>query len=336
MPRLSIETRTRVVLLAESYAVGEIQKRLQEEGIAVSKTSICLLIKKYKERGTVQDLRWYRAPTLLSNLHYRFIDTELAVNSDLTSTQLHQRMKERFPTVSVSLSTVKRARRTLGWICKKTRYRAMIRDVNKEKRLEWCRERLADGDMFDDVLWTDECTVQLESNRVKSYHKEGQPAPLKPKAKHPVKMNVWAGISPRGPTPIIIFTGIMTAMRYTDILDVGLVQFLSDRYPDGHRFQQDNDLKHTSRYAQDYYSRKGINWWKTPPSSPDLNPIENVWGTMKAYLRTEVRPKTTVELKDGIKSFWKTLTPEKCCKYISHLQKVMPKVIEENGGPSGY
>ena len=83
-----------MVLLAESYAVGEIQKRLQEEGISVSKTSLCLLLKKYKERGTVQDLRWYRAPTLLSNLHYRFIDTEVAVNSDLTSTQLHQRMKE--------------------------------------------------------------------------------------------------------------------------------------------------------------------------------------------------------------------------------------------------
>jgi len=30
--------------------------------------------------------------------------------------------------------------------------------------------------------------------------------------------------------------------------------------------------------------RKKIKWWKTPPESPDLNPIENIWGSMKQYL----------------------------------------------------
>ena len=123
---------------------------------------------------------------------------------------------------------------------------------------------------------------------------------------------------------------------YTDILDIGLVRFISEKYPDGHRFQQDNDPKHTSRFSQDYYTRKGINWWKTPASSPDLNPIENVWGSMKAYLRNEYKPKTTAELKQGIRIFWKTLTAQKCQKYIGHLQKVIPKVIEETGGPSRF
>lgn len=76
----------------------------------------------------------------------------------------------------------------------------MIRDVNKEKRLEWCRDRLSGGDTFEDVIWTDECTVQLESYQAKSYHKEGQPAPLKPRPKHPAKVNMWAGISAQGAT----------------------------------------------------------------------------------------------------------------------------------------
>ena len=30
------------------------------------------------------------------------------------------------------------------------------------------------------------------------------------------------------------------------------------------------------------------------------------------------------------------MTPEVCSKYIGHLQKVIPKVIEKDGGPSGY
>ena len=41
-------------------------------------------------------------------------------------------------------------------------------------------------------------------------------------------------------------------------------------------------------------------------------------------------------LKDGNKEFWLTLTPAVCKKYVGHLEKVIPKVIEETGGPSGY
>ena len=47
--------------------------------------------------------------------------------------------------------------------------------------------------------------------------------------------------------------------------------FIRQHYPDGHHFQQDNDLKHTSRWAQAYFEQEGINWWHMPASSPDLN-----------------------------------------------------------------
>lgn len=40
----------------------------------------------------------------------------------------------------------------------------------------------------------------------------------------------------------------------------------------------------------------------TPASSPDLNPIENVWSAMKTYLRSVVKPKKKEELVQGIVS----------------------------------
>ena len=54
---------------------------------------------------------------------------------------------------------------------------------------------------------------------------------------------------------------------------------------------QDNDPKHTSRYAQRYYKVKDISWWKTPTLSLDLNPIENIWSAIKLYLQDQVKPK---------------------------------------------
>lgn len=48
----------------------------------------------------------------------------------------------------------------------------------------------------------------------------------------------------------------------------------------------------------------------TPASSPDLNPIENVWSAMKTYLRSVVKPKKKEELVQGIVSFWNTLSAE--------------------------
>ena len=94
--------------------------------------------------------------------------------------------------------------------------------------------------------------------------------------------------------------------------------------------------------------------WQTPPESPDLNPIENVWHELKVimaysncyytipfqeYLRREVKPKNQRELIEGIKSFWQTVDVTKCRLYrdIEHVKvKVVPKVIAVNGAATRY
>ena len=189
---------------------------------------------------------------------------------------------------------------------------------------------------MDDVVWTDKSSVQLEPHRKITYQKCGQPIQLASRPKHPPQIHVWGGISSKGATPIVMFTGTLIATRYTRILNAALLPFLQEHYLAGHRFQQDNDPKHTSKWAQAYFTREGIKWWHTPSVSPDLNPIKNVWGTIKQYLRTNVKPTNIDQLKAGIQEFWKTLTPEVCQRYIHHLKKVIPKVIEEDGRPSGY
>ena len=73
-----------------------------------------------------------------------------------------------------------------------------------------------------------------------------------------------------------------------------------------------------------------------PPESPDLNPIKNLWHELKEYICREVKPKTKADLLEGIRKFWGTVSKQKCQKYIGHLKKVIPKVIEFQGDSSGY
>ena len=147
---------------------------------------------------------------------------------------------------------------------------------------------------------------------------------------------MWAGISLKGPTDVIIFKGTMNAPLYDDIIRVGLLPFIRDKLPESHRFMQDNDPKHCSILAMNFFEDNGINWWKAVPESPVLNPIENLWLELKEFVRREVKPTTKQQLIDGIKLFWSTVDSVKCAKYIRHLRKVVPKVIEVHGEPTGY
>ena len=100
----------------------------------------------------------------------------------------------------------------------------------------------------------------------------------------------------------VYFQVIQMQICFIQILGSCLVQFLKDN-PDIKRFQQDNDPKHTSIKAKSFMEEKNINQWKTPPESPDLNPIEKVWAQLKEHLCHPVKPLTQKELVKGIETF---------------------------------
>jgi hypothetical protein len=55
-----------------------------------------------------------------------------------------------------------------------------------------------------------------------------------------------------------------------------------------------------------------------PANSPDLNPIENVWGIVKRKMR-ETRPNNADELKAAIEATWASLTPQQGQKLINYM-----------------
>jgi hypothetical protein len=130
---------------------------------------------------------------------------------------------------------------------------------------------------FQDVIFTDESRIEICNISRRSFRQKGQPVPRHPKPKHPFSVMVWGGISKKGRTDLLIFGGIMKAPFYvTKMLKERLCPHIQAKYPNRHRFQQDNDPKDISKLAKKYMEDHNINWLRKPAESPDLNPVENL------------------------------------------------------------
>ena len=112
--------------------------------------------------------------------------------------------------------------------------------------------------------------------------------------------------------------------------------FKNQQYPLSHRLHMDNASSHVSGYTRQFFSDNGINHFKTPAQSPDLNPIELVWHDLKVFISEEWKPNNERELIRGIKDFWNTkVTAEYCNTKINHIQRVIETIINNGGKATG-
>ena len=136
-------------------------------------------------------------------------------NDEATSRQIQKKLFKRG--MEVHTSTVRRAckEQAKGWTFQNTKYCQLIRDINKTTRLEFAQRVIATEDTFDNIIFSNECSISLQQFRRTCYWKVGEPPKRKPKPKHPLKVYVWAGISRHGATKICVFEGIIWKPVFT-------------------------------------------------------------------------------------------------------------------------
>ena len=119
MVRLGVAMRRRVIILWRGgYSIRDIHARLREEEIDITLRSLQHLIAKFSKYHTIQDLtRAHKIKLLTANM-MGTIEESLRSNDELTARKLRTKLSETFPNAQeVSLSTIKRCRKQLGWVC---------------------------------------------------------------------------------------------------------------------------------------------------------------------------------------------------------------------------
>lgn len=149
MPRLTPKERWIAIHLKnEGLGAKKIVKKLEERNIIITKKAVQKILKKYKETGNVADTKFQRSSTLHSEDHKTFINGKMREVADMSAHVLTDAVNREFG-LTCSVSTVSRFRASLGWRQRKTRYCQLIRDVNKDKRVEWSTALIQSGDEFD-------------------------------------------------------------------------------------------------------------------------------------------------------------------------------------------
>ncbi len=147
---------------------------------------------------------------------------------------------------------------------------------------------------------------------------------------------IWAAMSSAGVGPLCFLKSTVNAAIYQEILEHFMLPSADKLYGDADFiFQQDLAPAHTAKGTKSWFNDHGVTVLDWPANSPDLNPIENLWGIVKRKMR-DTRPNNADELKATVKETWACIPPQQCHKLITSMPRRIEAVIKAKGAPTKY
>ncbi len=187
-------------------------------------------------------------------------------------------------------------------------------------------------DYWNHILWSDETKMNLfDSDGVKRvWRQPGEEYKDKcvlPTVKHDGgSVMVWGCMSAAGTGELQFIEGTMNANMYCDLLKQSMIPSLR-RLGRSAVFQHDND-----HYLATEAEGKDDVW---PSMSPELNPIEHLWGILK--WKVEERKFSNIhQLRDVIMEEWKRTPVVTCEALVNSMLKRVKAVLENNGSHTTY
>ncbi len=264
-------------------------------------------------------------------------------NRKITLTQL----RKSWPT-KVSKSTIRRVIHSVGLKNCIPRKNPYLQARHIKKRLDWAIQRKYWGiEEWNRVIWTDESSVEIgkNSHQVRIWRYTGEEWDLScvlPTFKSGrTSVMVWGCFAGTSMGPLVVIPrDRRTGLEYRDIILAGPLHdfYLSTKDIEGEVFlMEDGAPTHRSKAANDWRRENSIKCLEWPAQSPDLNPIENIWHTLKEKINNRPSiPKDETELVAALKEEWLLIPSDNLRRLAESMPKRIKELIKNKGGHIHY
>ncbi|NP_001133228.1 transposase-like [Salmo salar] len=327
------ETRAVIIALHKKGFTG---KDIAARKIAPEST-IYRIIKNFKESGSIVVKKASGRPRKSSKRQDRLLKLIQLQDRGTTSTALAQEWRQ--AGVSASARTVRRRLLEDGLVSRRAAKKPLLSRKNIRDRLIFCkRYRDWTAEDWGKVIFSDESPFQLFGasgkklvrGRGERYHQSF----VMPTVKHPETIHVWGCFSAKGVGSLTILSR-NTAMNkewYQHILREQLLPTIQEQFGDDQcLFQHDGAPCHKAKVITKWLGEQNIailGPW--PGNSPDLNPIENLWSTLKRRVDKQ-KPTNSDKLQALIMQEWAAISQDVAQKLIDSMPGRIAEILKKEG-----
>lgn len=332
-------------------AIKELIIKLHNEGksyleiaknVSRPKSSVQYVIQNYKKTSSLLIAPGRGRRKIIDARLGRMIDRMVKLEPKTSAVEIAKTVKE-YENVTLSAQTVRNFLHCNQYKACVPRKKPFISKKNVKQRLDYAKKYVQKPDEFwKTVIFTDESKFNIfgSDGRRFVWRKENTALQLK-HIKATVKhgggsVMVWGAMAAGGVGNLVFVETTMDKFSYLNILKENLRASATNLgISDDYRFLHDNDPKHTSMVVREWllYNVKQV--VPHPPQSPDLNPIEHLWGILEKKIRQHKITNKQM-LKDIIVQEWRNISTEITEKLALSMKNRLRAVIAAKGYHTKY
>jgi transposase len=294
------------------------------------------VIRNYLQLGKDYGIRTYKKRKgSLSDKNKRLILRE-AIKSSTSAAEIKNKLQ--LQASRRTISRVLTSSSTVEFV--KMKAKPPLTENNKQTRLEWAKQRMSWTDQWNKIVFSDEKKWNLDGpDGFRNYWHDIRKEPkyfLKRQSGGGSVMT-WGAFSAKDKSDLVFIENTINSKSYVSILQEHLVKRGFKMAGRNWIFQQDNASIHSSGFTKSWFEDNNINLIPWPSKSPDLNPIENLWGILARRVYVNGRQfQSREELKSVLKEEWEKISVEELKNLVESMPNRVYEVIKAQGGTTKY